>query len=597
MRYKIALTFFALVWIVLLSRVYYLAIKSNSYYETLAKQNMIKKEWIIPVRGEIFDRNKIPLAVNKIGFKITLQPHMHSSELNQTILTLQEFFHDLNATKIVRRYNRDNSPYNHDFIEVVPFIDYYELLPYFTKLQLNPHIAIEPTFKRYYPQGKIASHILGYVGKTNRKEAKSDKVAKITGIIGKNGLEKFYNSYLEGQLGYKLVKVSAFNEELETLKRVDPVQNNHLYTTIDLRLQKYIQSLFEGKMGVAIVMKTDGEILAAVSYPEYDLNMFVSGISRKDWQRLITDLSHPFTNKLIHGLYPPGSTIKMGVGLSFIDSRKISAYTPFYCKGYIELGKRKFRCWKTWGHGEVRLVKAIRESCDVYFYEGSLRVGINKIAHDLRKMGLGVRSGVDLPNEFIGVIPDKAWKMRHYKMPWYKGETVVSAIGQGYDLVTPMQIARYTALIASGKLPTPHFAKSFKDKPYKKKIQDILSPLQKRNLNFIQRGMYEVCNHEKGTAYKYLNTPIIIAGKTGTAQIVGIPQDEKERMKEEDMAYYTRSHAWLTTYAPYHNPKYVVTILVEHGGHGGSAAGPIVSKIYWKMMELGYFKANDLKQK
>ena len=597
MRLKIVIALFAIVWIVLLSRVYYLAIKSNGYYEALARQNMIKKEWIVPVRGEIFDRNKIPLAVNKIGFKITLAPHLKPKELNSTISTITSFFADLNATKMVRRYKRRNSVYNHDYIEVVPFLDYHRVLPFFTRLQLDPKITIAPTFKRYYPHAEVASHIIGYVGKTNAKEAKSDRVAKITGIIGKNGLERYYNSYLEGELGYKLVKVSAFNEELAILKRVDPRQNHHLYTTIDLRLQKYIQSLFEGKMGVAIVMGIDGEILAAVSYPEYDLNMFVSGISKKQWQRLITDLAHPFTNKLVHGLYPPGSTIKMGVGLSFIDSHKISAYTPFICNGYIELGRRKFRCWKRWGHGEVRLVKAIRESCDVYFYEGSLRVGIDKIAHDLRKMGLGVKTGVDLPNEFIGVIPDKEWKMRHYRMPWYMGETVVSAIGQGYDLVTPMQIARYTALLASGRLPTPHFAKSFVDHPYKPRILDVLTPLQKRNLHAIQQGMYEVCNHEKGTAYKHLHTPVTIAGKTGTAQIIGIPQDEKKRMKEEDLAYYTRSHAWLTTYAPYKNPRYVVTVLVEHGGHGGAAAGPIVSQIYWKMAELGYFSQRDLAQK
>ncbi len=594
MRVKILFAFFFFIWLILLSRVYYISIKSNDYYEALAKQNMIKKEWIVPIRGEIFDRNGVPLAVNNIGFKIKLAPHLSNKERLQLLLTkITNDFSDLNLTKLKKRYLKKDSPYNHDFIEVVHFIGYDEMLPFYTKLSMLEDIKIEPTFKRFYPNASLVSHVLGYVSRTNKKEAKRDEVAKITGIIGKSGVERYYNRYLEGEPGYKKLKVTAFNQVIEVLEQKDPVQNRHLRLTIDARLQRYIQRLFKDIAGVAIVMKTNGEVLAAGSFPEYDLNMFVAGITKKRWQELISDLDHPFTNKLINGLYPPGSTIKMGVGLSFLDSRKISPYTPFYCNGAIKLGKRKFRCWKSSGHGEVRLIKAIRESCDVYFYEGSLRVGIDKIAHDLRKMGFGQKSGIDLPNEFIGVVPDKEWKIRKYGQPWYKGETVVSSIGQGYDLVTPIQIARYTALLANGKLPKPFFAKKFIDHVNTPRYEEILSPIQKRMLPFIQRGMYEVCNHPKGTASRHIHTKITIAGKTGTAQIIGIPQDEKKRMKEQDLKYYTRSHAWLTTYAPYKNPKIVVTVLVEHGGHGGSAAGPIVSKIYDKLIEFGYLKADD----
>ncbi len=596
MRSKLLFALFFLVWLLLLSRVYYISIKSNDYYEALAKQNMIKKEWIAPIRGEIFDRNGVPLAVNNIGFKIKLAPGLRNKkELGKMIDMLVDDFADLNATKLRRRYLKKDSLYNHHYIEVVPFVQYERMLPFYTKLSLSPFIKIEPSFKRFYPNKSIASHVIGYVSRTNKKEAKKDPVAKITGIIGKSGIERYYNRYLEGELGYKLLKVTAFNKVIDVLEQVPPKQNHHLYLTLDLRLQRFIQDLFKEKAGVAIVMKTNGEILAAGSFPEYDPNMFVSGISRQKWQELISDLDHPFTNKLVNGLYPPGSTIKMGVGLSFLDSRKLSPYTPFYCNGAIKLGKRRFRCWKASGHGEVRLIKAIRESCDVYFYEGSLRVGIDKIAKDLRKMGFGQKSGIDLPNEFIGVIPDKEWKMQKYGQPWYQGETVVSAIGQGYDLVTPIQIARYTALLAVGKLPTPHLAKDFIDRDIHPKFEDVLTPVQKRMLPFIRRGMYEVCNHPKGTASRHIDTKIKIAGKTGTAQIIGIPQNEKKRMKEEELKYYTRSHAWLTTYAPYNRPKFVVTVLVEHGGHGGSAAGPIVSKIYDKLIELGYFKEYGLK--
>ena len=600
MRNRFVVFIFFAVWIILLSRIYFLSIKSNSYYEALAKQNMIKKEWIVPIRGEIFDRNGEPLAVNKIGFKIKITPHLRNTKkLNQLIDVIVQRFRDLDPKQLLRRYIKKDSAYNHDFIEVVPFIPYYRMLPFFSKFQLNPDIAIEPAFKRYYPQKTVASHIIGYVSRTGIAEAKQDRVAKVTGIIGKAGIEKYYNSYLEGKLGYKKLKVTAFNEVIDVIEQKDSVQNRHLFLTLDLRLQKYIQSLFKDKAGVAIVMKTNGEILAAGSFPEYDPNLFVGGISRKKWQELINDLNHPFTNKIINGLYPPGSTIKMGVALSFIDSGKINPYTSFYCSGAIELGKRKFRCWKIQGHGKMELVDAIRESCDVYFYEGSLRVGIDKIAQTLRSFGFGKKTGVDLPNEFIGVVPDKKWKARKYGAPWYKGETVVSAIGQGYDLVTPLQLARYTVLLATGKLPTPHFAKSFVDKDYESHFEDVLTPLQKEAMQFIRKGMYEVCNHPKGTAYYHIKaqTAVTVAGKTGTAQVVTIPQEEKKRIKEEDLAYFMRSHAWLTTYAPYTHPRFVVTVLVEHGGHGGSAAGPIVSAIYNKMKKLGYFKEYGLGKK
>ena len=594
MRLKLLFYFFIFVWILLLSRVYYLSIKSNSYYEILAKQNMIKTEWIIPTRGEILDRNLNPLAVNNIGFKIKVAPHLSYKKrvkmLKESLEFIKKLFPRIDYDKMLRKYRKKDSPYNHNYIEVVDFLPFEEVIPFYTKLNLKKYIKVEPTFKRYYPNRDLASHIIGYVSRTNPKEAKRDKVAKMVGIIGKAGIEKYYNRYLEGELGYKKIKVTAFNKEIETLEIKEPIQNRDLILTIDIRLQKYIEKLFKNKAGVAIVMGLDGEILAAGSFPEYDINMFVSGISKEKWIELISDFNHPFTNKLINGLYPPGSTIKMGVALAFIDSRKISEYTPFYCNGAVELGKRKFRCWKSSGHGETKMKKAIRESCDVYFYEGSLKVGINKIAKTLKNFGFAKKSGIDLPNEFIGIIPDKEWKEKRYNKKWYIGETMVASIGQGYDLVTPIQIARYTALLAAGKLPTPHFAKKFIDNEFFPKYEDVLTPIQKRKLKIIRKSMYEVCNHPKGTATAHITTKVKIAGKTGTAQVVGIPQDEKERMKEEELKYFSRSHAWLTTYGPYKKPKYVVTVLVEHGGHGGSAAGPIVSKIYDKLVELGYIK-------
>ncbi|WP_300361262.1 penicillin-binding protein 2 [Hydrogenimonas sp.] len=600
MKIKLLLTFFVVVWAVLLMRIYQLTIKSNTYYETLAKQNIVKKEWILPVRGEILDRHGKPLAINKIGFKILVDAHLSPKrrmpELKKALNDIKRDFPDINTTKLIRRYRRIDSPYRHDPIVIIKFLPYERVLPHYTELSRKPHITIEPTTKRYYPYGDMTAHVIGYVGKANEREMARDEMVKLTMIAGKSGLEKYYNRFLEGEPGYKKVKVSAFNEQIEVLETVPPKEDTDITLHLDMELQAFISEMFrqEKKTGAVIVMRTDGAIISAGSYPAYDPNEFVSGISRAEWKRIIENLNHPFTNKLIHGLYPPGSVIKPGVALALVDSKKVSPYTTFYCNGAIELGKsvkHKFRCWKTTGHEQTDMIKGIRESCDVYFYKGSLLTGINKIAEELRKMGLGRKTGIDLPNEFIGVVPDKMWKMNKYGQPWYMGETLNAAIGQGYMLVTPMQIARYTALLATGKLPRPYLAASLAGRRVKPEKEDVLTLREKRALPIIRRAMYEVCNHPKGTAYWALKgTKIKIAGKTGTAQVIGIPQEEKKRMKEDELAYYHRSHAWLTTYGPYRHPQYVVTILVEHGGHGGSAAGPMVKKIYNWLVEHRYIK-------
>jgi len=254
----------------------------------------------------------------------------------------------------------------------------------------------------------------------------------------------------------------------------------------------------------------------------------------------------------------------------------------------IGKSKHKFRCWSNWGHGSVDLRKSIRESCDVFYYNKALHIGIDKLSKDLNLIGLGVKTGVDLPREYKGVIPTKKWKRKRYKQTWYKGETVIAGIGQGYDNITVMQLARYTAFLATGYLVTPHFATLIDETLYIEKSKKI--PFNEKIFSIIRNGMYDVANHRRGTAYRALhNLPILVAGKTGTAQVASISQDVKKRAREEDLEYFKRSHAWLTTYAPFKNPKYVVTVLVEHGGHGGSTAGPIVAKIYRWMYQKGYF--------
>ncbi|EOH7426004.1 penicillin-binding protein 2, partial [Campylobacter jejuni] len=585
----------------LLSRVYYLSIKSNVYYEELAKQNAIKTEFLAPVRGQITDRNGTLLAINDLGFSISIKPYLSIKKSNKGILDkelseLTNLFPDLNASKLAEIYKRNDSYYNQDFIKVVDFIPYDEIIPHYSELNLNKTIKIDPVVKRKYPFGKLASHIIGYVGKANLQDVQENEIAKLSNYTGKSGIERYYNDILQGEKGTRVYKVNALNQEVEQLSYT-PAKSNDIELTIDIELQSYLTSLFEGNAGAAIIMNVnDGSILAAGSFPEYDLNPFVTGISFKDWDELSNSLDHPFTNKLINGYYPPGSVVKMGVGLSFLNSKNISPSTQYVCNGSIELGGRFFRCWNRSGHGPVDLKHAIKYSCDVYFYNGSLQVGIDQISETLSRIGFGAKTGVDLPSEFVGTLPSKEWKMQRYRQSWFQGDTLNTAIGQGNFLATPMQIARYTAQIAKGGEVIPHFLKSIEnnnttiENQMDENKKEIFTLFEKSQLPYIRDAMYAVANEQGGTSYRYLhNLDVKVAAKTGTAQVVGFSQTDKNRVDEKQFEYYTRSHAWLTSYAPYSKPKYVVTVLLEHGGRN-IISGVTVAKIYQKMIDLGYFK-------
>ena len=593
MKIKFILLVFISTWIALIVRVFYLAVESNSYYEKLSYNNTIKTELIAPVRGEIIDRNNKPIAINELGFKIQLKPHLLSKKkqksFEEELNVLTTLLPALEREKLIKNYKKKDSFYNHNFIDVVEFVSYDEIMPVYSILNLRKNINIVPAPKRYYPYNEIAAHAIGYVSRANKQDIDDDRLLDLIGFTGKTGVEKYYNTYLQGKAGSREIKVNANNQEIEELSYQASQEDAKLTLNIDIELQKYISSLFTKKAGAVIVMDMQGGILAASSFPEYDLNTFVSGISHEEWNKLANSLDTPFTNKVINGLYPPGSTLKIGLGLLYITT-DLDEHWSVDCKSSLPLGGRIFRCWKKQGHGATEIKKAIRESCDDYFYKGSLIVGNKKMSDGLIRYGLGQKTGVDLPNEFIGIVPSREWKRNKYNKSWNIGETVNMSIGQGDFLTTPLQIAQHTALIASGKLPTPHLAQTIGEKQFEPVIQDVLTQEEKKKLPIIQKAMYEVCNHPKGTATQYLHTNIKIAGKTGTAQVVGILQDIENRELEHEMEYYTRSHAWFTSYGPYKDPQYVVMVIVEHGGHGGAAAGGIVSKIYNKLDELGYIK-------
>ncbi|MCH5336883.1 MAG: penicillin-binding protein 2, partial [Campylobacter sp.] len=437
------------------------------------------------------------------------------------------------------------------------------------------------------------SHIIGYVGKANVQDVSENEIARLTNYIGRSGIERYYNEVLQGEKGERKYKINALNQEIEQLSYTPPVVKD-VELSIDMRLQTFLSELFSDNTGAVVVMDIEnGEILAAGSFPEYDLNPFVSGISNKEWSELSNSPDHPFTNKLVNGLFPPGSVVKMGMGLSFLNSKLINPSTSFLCKGEVELGNRKFRCWNRTGHGYVDLKNGIKQSCDVYFYEGGLRVGIDRISSTFGRIGFGAKTGVDLPNEFVGIVPSREWKMQRFKKGWSQGETLNTAIGQGDFLVTPMQIAKYTAQIAKGAGVTPHFLRKIEDDnstSIPNSNDEVFTLFEQSQLPYIRDAMYAVANEQGGTAFRYLNNlPIKVAAKTGTAQVIGFSQKDKNKVIEANLEYYSRSHTWMTSYAPYANPRYVVTVLVEHGGRSVTS-GAATAKIYEKMRELKYFE-------
>jgi penicillin-binding protein 2 len=590
-RSKIVIGIIFLFFSILIYRVYDLSIVSYERYDKLAKENKEKIIPITPIRGIIFDRNNKPVAYNELKFNIALSPHLKKNELKEKLAFLKNILPDINETKLMRVYKIYNSPYNHRSITLISYLDentIYKIEPF---LSMDDDFFIMPSYLRKYPYKNVLSNILGYVSRASVNDLKKNKVIELTQISGKRGIEKYYDNMLQGNPGEKKVIVNARNEILKTLYVKNPITHN-LTLSIDTRLQKYIYDLLEkeNKKGAVVVMKLNGEILALVSYPSYDNNLFVKGISQKKWNELLFNIYHPLLNKPISGFYPPGSTVKPAEGLIAAASGKWNPWRKIYCPGYIEIGGRKFRDWREWGHGETDLIKAIKRSVDTYYYQLGLKLGIDYLAKNLKRMGFGKKTGIDLPNEKSGIVPNKEWKIKRYHQPWFIGETLNAVIGQGYFLATPIQVAVNTALIAGGKLPKPFLVKKIDNNETKPLLKDVLTKKEKRNLWIIRKGMWEVCNAKGGTAASHIHTPFDIAGKTGTAQVYSIPQAVKKRKKEDELAYFHRSHAWLTTFGPYKHPQFVVTVLIEHGGHGGSAGGDIVSKIYTWLYEHGYIK-------
>ena len=455
-----------------------------------------------------------------------------------------------------------------------------------------PSLDVRPYFKRYYLYGEIMTHILGYVGKINDKDVerlkKDEKFANYSGSsdMGKLGIERYYEDELHGTTGFEEVEINNRGKVIRKLREQPSVAGKSIYLTIDLELQRYITDLLAGQKGAIVVLDPkDSGVLAMVSTPSYDNNLFVDGISSEDYKRLLNDPARPLYSRATQGVYPPASTVKPFIAVAAQTENVISQNTTIFDPGYWVLPNttKRFRDWKKSGHGYTDLNKAITESSDTYFYQVAHSMGIDRLSDWMKRFGFGMPTGIEIQEETAANMPTREWKQKRYKRPWVQGDTISVGIGQGYWTATPLQVAKATAvLVNNGKVNTPHLMKAIEVSTLKPYEDPLLYPditeAKQSYWDAAKRGMYNVVNSALGTGKKaFAGANYRVAGKSGTAQVFSLKENEKYNaagLKKE-----LHDHAWFTAYAPYENPRLVVTVILENAGGGSSNAAPLARKV------------------
>ncbi len=585
--FKIIFLFF---FFLLIARLIYLQLFKGNYYFNLSKKNIVRKERISPLRGFIFDKNNKVLATNRPAFSLYLYNKSKKLKNLNRKLELISKFTNISIDDLYKKIKENNFKKN---IKLVHNLDWkiiskIESLSYFIP---EIYISFDPI--RYYPYSEIASHVVGYVQEISKEELKKYKYLEPGDFIGKFGIEKFFNKVLIGKPGYKILRVDAKGRKLSIIKIKNATPGYNVYLTIDINLQKKAYELLKGKSGAIVALDPrNGKVLCMVSSPGFDPNIFAKGITKKEWLSLIKNKLHPLTNKAISGEYPPGSTFKVITAISALINHVIDENTVIFCPGFLYFKNIKFRCWNKYGHGKVNVVRAIKESCDTFFYKVGLDTGIDKIYETAVKFGLGFKTEIVLPGEKSGLIPNSNWKLKRFHERWYAGETPSCAIGQGYDLVTPLQMARVYATIANeGTLYKPIIVDKIVEpngKIFKKYNPVVVRKIHysRRIWNLIKTALYKVVNEQHGTAYSQRFKNFKYSGKTGTAQVRKMGEKRVKDILE--IPYEQRDHAWFVAYAPSKKPKIVIAVLVEHGGHGGSGAAPLAKELI-----KYYFKVKD----
>jgi penicillin-binding protein 2 len=568
---------------ILMVRLWYLQVIKGDDFKQRSENNSVRFRKILPLRGLIMDRNRHVVVDNHPSFDILYMPS-RGKDPERLMEKLKElykrrsldFSYDQPFPKNVKPYLPVRLEKNVS-MEKVAVVE--------TNALDLPGIYINVSPVRLYIDGEIIAPVIGYTGEINKEELEKDDEYASGDILGKHGVEKFLDYYIRGRRGAELVEVNVYGKEIKNLGRIDPVSGSNVILTIDADLQKTAWDAFEGRAGAAVALDPrDGSVLAMVSSPSFDPNLFNSGISSGEWNKLITNPLTPLSNRAISGQYPPGSTYKPIVAAAALEEGIITPDTKFFCDGSFDSGNRTFRCWQKKGHGHISLHRAIVESCDVYFYNVGKLLGVDKIAHYARLLGLGKATGIDLPNEKSGLIPTKQWKLAKMKEPWQMGETISISIGQGFDLVTPLQLAlAYSTVANGGILWQPHIVKSIETtdgRLYKEflptKKEDV--PLSGETFDFLNRALWGVVNEPTGTGKAARRPGADVCGKTGTAQVIGLPENEKAR-REKKIGALQRDHALFACFAPLKSPEIAIAVIVENAGHGGSVAAPIARKI------------------
>lgn len=574
---------------VLGARLAYLQVFQQNKYKTLADDNRINLKLLEPLRGHIYDRFDVPVAINTQNFRLNIIAEQAQNveetlyKLARTIpLTEQDIQRVLNDVKARRSFVP---------VTILNTLNWEQLAAVEVSLPELPGIVIEEGQIRSYPLIESAAHLVGYVGAVSESELGDDPVLSLPGFrIGKTGVEKKHELILRGTAGTAQIEVNALGRQVRELQRQEGQKGDDITLTIDAELQHNIQKrLARERSAAAVVMDTQtGAVYAMNSHPSFDPNLFIHGISAEVWEEYLANAANPLTNKAIAGQYPPGSTFKMVTALAGLQTGIIKPGRTAFCPGHMDLGDHRFHCWKRGGHGHVGFTQALAQSCDVFFYEIAKDIGIENIAEMSRKLGLGDELGIDIPGERGGLIPDKDWKRGRFGSPWQLGETVVASIGQGYILTTPLQLATMTArLVNGGKAVKPYVVEKVGGWRRQHKEPESLG-IDDKYLTMVRRGMEMAVMSTKGTAFasRIKQAEMAMAGKTGTAQVRRISMEDRIRgMKMEELPWDQQHHALFVGYAPYDNPRYAAAVVVEHGGGGSSVAAPIAHDILLKTQE------------
>ncbi len=572
---------------VLAGRLYYLQVIEAERYALLADENRINLRLLPPPRGRIVDRFGVPLAINQQNYRVLITSE-DTPDVEKTLDRLAKIIvlTDDERARILREVGRKR-----DFVPVTvqEFLSWEQLARIEVNIPDLPGVSIDVGQRRFYPNADPASHVLGYVAAVAEEDLTGDPLLELPGFrIGRNGIERHYDLALRGRAGTSHLEVNALGRVIRELERKEGQRGSELVLTLDMALQRFATERLGEQSGAVVVMDVHtGDVLCLASTPTYDPNAFSSGLTTEYWRQLVNDERAPLRNKAIAGEYAPGSTFKMVVAMAALEAGVIDADTTFNCLGSLRLGDGKFHCWKRGGHGAVSLLRGIRESCDVYFYEVSRRVGIDRIAVMAKRLGMSAKLDIDIPGERAGVIPTKDWKLAVIGQPWVLGETLVSGIGQGFVLTTPLQLAVMTARLANGgKAVMPQLARDIieGDELLERPPPDFPSiGLNEYHLSLILKGMAQVTQHARGTARRSAikEEGMEMAGKTGTSQVRRITRRERAAgvIKNEQLPWRRRDHALFVGFAPIAAPRYAIAVLVEHGGGGSSVAAPIAHDV------------------